>query len=127
MSNLGALFQARPTVYKGIKMRSRLEAQWAAKFDEDKASGIINDWDYEPECFADETGQYLPDFQVEREDGVVCYIEVKPWGYELEPDEWLRRMEIIHSSHPAAPLRFFCGIPTLAATIINDGNGWVEV
>lgn len=51
--------RARPTTYKGVKMRSRLEAgyaQWLDRWD--------FTWEYEPECFASERWQYLPDFLV---------------------------------------------------------------
>jgi hypothetical protein len=51
--------KARPTIYKGIQMRSRLEAAYAQHLDADNYP-----WEYEPECFADETGQYLPDFRI---------------------------------------------------------------
>jgi hypothetical protein len=51
--------KARPTIYKGIQMRSRLEADYAPHLDT-PAPGWIHepgqvfepDWDYEPECFA---------------------------------------------------------------------------
>lgn len=47
-----------PTTYKGIRMRSKLETEWAQWFDE---YGII--WAYEPEGFALPNGiAYLPDF-----------------------------------------------------------------
>lgn len=70
-------FKARPTVYKGIQMRSRLEAGFAMWLDEE---GLI--WEYEPKAFAGERGQYLPDFAVEMSvDGAAPrtgYIETKP-------------------------------------------------
>lgn len=50
--------KARQTTYKGVRMRSRTEALYAASL-----HGIAT-WEYEPECFADEHGQYLPDFRV---------------------------------------------------------------
>jgi hypothetical protein len=49
--------KARPTVYKGIQMRSRLEADYAGCLDRAGSR-----WAYEPECFASESGQWLPDF-----------------------------------------------------------------
>lgn len=68
---------ARPTTYNGTQMRSRLEARYAAWLD-----SIEADWTYEPQCFADQDDQYLPDFRV---DGVLVigsprtvYVEVKP-------------------------------------------------
>lgn len=50
-------FKARPTIYKGIHMRSRLEAGFAGWLDR---SNI--EWEYEPFAVGDEHGQYLPDF-----------------------------------------------------------------
>lgn len=71
-------FKARPTTYKGIQMRSRLEAGYAMWLDE---TGI--GWEYEPVCFASEQGQYLPDFRIDVpihpfEGECTVYIEVKP-------------------------------------------------
>ena len=69
--------QAIQTVYNRRRFRSRLEARWAVFFD---TAGII--WEYEPEGFHVNGGQYLPDFwlpQVRLKDydpGI--YIEVKP-------------------------------------------------
>ena len=71
--------QPRPTIYKGIKMRSRLEARFAAGLDL-----IGADWEYEPHCFASEHGQYLPDFKVAGP-WADWYIEVKPNVPDLEP------------------------------------------
>jgi hypothetical protein len=62
--------KARPTLYRGIQMRSRLEADYAAHLDV-KHPG---NWEYEPECFAGPAGQWLPDFRV---NGTVLQ-EVKP-------------------------------------------------
>lgn len=71
----------RTTVYKGITMRSRLEAGFAAWLDECSFT-----WQYEPHAFAGARGQYLPDFRI---DGlhwvgvgdVRAYLEVKPAGW----------------------------------------------
>lgn len=68
--------KSRPTSYRGVTMRSRLEAAWAEQFD---AFGW--GWQYEPEAFGDKrAGQYLPDFLVWAHDNRLasCYIEVKP-------------------------------------------------
>ena len=65
---------ARPTTYKGVKMRSRLEAAWAEQFD-----AVHWTWQYEPHCFATSEGQYLPDFHLSiplLSDNI--YVEVKP-------------------------------------------------
>lgn len=52
-------FKARPTTYKGAKMRSRLEAGFAAWLDEWRFY-----WEYEPQAFGGSRGQYLPDFRL---------------------------------------------------------------
>lgn len=76
--------KARPTVYNGIKMRSRLEAGFAAWLDAEHF-----EWEYEPCAFATEDGQYLPDFRL-REVSVtwvdapqIVYVEVKPESFDL--------------------------------------------
>lgn len=61
---------ARPTVYKGIKMRSRLEADYASALDRDGET-----WEYEPTCFGGPEGQWLPDFRVGSHS---AYVELKP-------------------------------------------------
>lgn len=92
--------RARPTLYKGIQMRSRLEADVAAQLDRQGFS-----WQYEPDCFADETGQYLPDFLL-LHSGIERYVEVKPNRRINLPelDVILGRMSIIWTSKPDAHL-----------------------
>ena len=59
----------KPTIYKGITFRSRLEARWAAMFD------ILGwAWEYEPES----DGFYIPDFLLHGSAGRQIYVEVKP-------------------------------------------------
>jgi hypothetical protein len=100
---------ARPTVYKGIQMRSRLEADYASALDRDGRP-----WEYEPTCFAGPDGQWLPDFRTA--DGSVTYVEVKPaylieWDTrELDDvydriDKILRQMATAWLSEPAAFLQ----------------------
>jgi hypothetical protein len=105
----------RRTLYKGIQMRSRLEATWAAHFD---AAGT--EWEYEPECFADESGQYLPDFRLRSRHSPFSaeYYEIKG---KLDPPEvsyWQVRMAIIWSSEPRAGLFLMVGQP-------DDHVGWM--
>lgn len=101
-------FRARPTVYKGIKMRSRLEAGFAAWLDE---NGF--EWEYEPQAFASEKGQYLPDFKLSEIDvaasatdatSATAYVEVKPDSFEFsdvdEHARLARSMAVIHESEP---------------------------
>lgn len=92
MSEMVTSLRARPTTYKGIKMRSRLEALYAEHLD----NVMQVAWQYEPECFAAPSGQYLPDFRV----GQDIYIEVKPPS--ADHAEALRKMHIILESQPDA-------------------------
>lgn len=92
---------ARPTLYQGVGMRSRLEARFAAGFDK---AGLS--WVYEPNCFADATGQYLPDFRVGKR-APWWYVEVKPHDDDI--DDVAARMEIIWASEPNATLIVLCG------------------
>ena len=63
--------RAKPTLYKGIRFRSRLEARWAVFFD---ALGI--EWTYEPNVDGAPAG-YLPDF------------DLGHFYFEVKPDNWL--------------------------------------
>lgn len=100
----GPSLRARTTVYRGVRMRSRLEAGFAAWLDERWMP-----WEYEPCAFGGRDGQYLPDFRV---DGVVCswlpspqriYVEVKPESWEHD-QALVRRMQIVRESEPEAVL-----------------------
>jgi hypothetical protein len=76
-----ATYAAIPTVYNGVQFRSRLEARWAAFFDQ---LGIR--WIYEPE---DHHG-YIPDFSLPDE-GVL--VDVKPF------DEFTPRADFTLALH----------------------------
>lgn len=77
---------AKATFYRGIEMRSRHEAKWAAFFD---AVGMV--WEYEPSL---DLGVWKPDFRLMVPcTGEVCtaeyhtiLVEVKPWASKAE--EW---------------------------------------
>lgn len=69
-----------PTVYRGIKFRSRTEARWAVFFDE-----MEIEWSYENEGYQLSTGElYLPDFYFPRGFAGFRYAEVKPIISELD-------------------------------------------
>jgi hypothetical protein len=86
--------KARPTMYRGIQMRSRLEAKFAARLDH---IGVT--WEYEPMCFADESGQYLPDFMIDLAGEPNIYIEVKPTRALAQ--QWIDGpMQAIWSTYP---------------------------
>jgi hypothetical protein len=87
-------------LYRGIKMRSRLEADVARDLD---IYGV--GWTYEPQCFANEHGQYLPDFKVDNSYGTALYWEIKPISFPFEDiPPVLTRMSIIWDSDPSAIL-----------------------
>lgn len=100
MGNITTPLRARPTIYKGIEMRSRLEAKYAQWLDESAMQ-----WEYEPRCFADGRTQYLPDFRISDATGCI-YIDVKG-GYASSADIKalaLERMPAIWSAEPDAAL-----------------------
>lgn len=98
MTEQRSKFAPRPTVYNGIKMRSRLEAGFAMWLDE---MGAV--WEYESECFASPLGQYLPDFKVDivypeyHSAVMACYIEVKPNWEAVNPEQQWKHQQIIWS------------------------------
>lgn len=108
---------ARPTTYRGIKMRSRMEAEFAARLDDVWRDEFGDEWSYEPMCFASATGQYLPDFMVVTPGGQRIYIEVKP---EVGDFDALRnRVEIIWESEPDA---FLC-----IMELRQKERGWIAM
>lgn len=106
-----AEIKARPTLYKGIRMRSRLEADYAGRLDE-----WGYNWAYEPECFAGDSRQWVPDFHewTFREDGGLArdaWVEIKPASlldreqgvdHYARIDEILTRMTVAWLSKPDA-------------------------
>lgn len=63
--------EATPTIYKGVRFRSRLEARWAVFWDE---LGVK--WEYEPQTFKFPDGkQYTPDFWIV---DLALWVEIKP-------------------------------------------------
>jgi hypothetical protein len=62
--------KSKPTIYKGTKFRSRLEARWAAFFD-------LIGWRYQYEPF--DLNGWTPDFQVFGSNGRYVLFEVKPY------------------------------------------------
>jgi len=60
---------AHPTMYRGVRFRSRLEATWAAFFDE-----LRWQWEYEPF----DLGAWSPDFLVKGAHGRDALVEIKP-------------------------------------------------
>jgi hypothetical protein len=107
--------KGRVTLYKGIRMRSRLEADYAAHLDRHAPHG--ESWEYEPICFGSDAGQWLPDFRVtwtHPEGKTARYVEVKPVQLiQKSPtmpatvelvDKLLTQMSVVWDSEPAAGL-----------------------
>lgn len=125
---------ARQTTYKGIKMRSRLEADYASALDRDGCP-----WEYEPTCFAGPDGQWLPDFRIEGS----TYVELKPaYLIEWDTDSWLevydrvdeilRKMTVAWLSEPKACLQlifWIYGLDQVQAPLsilgVPGGPGWL--
>lgn len=106
---------ARPTTYKGIRMRSRLEARYAAVLD-----AHTLDWIYEPRAYANELGQYLPDFLLPASDvHKAMFIEVRP-TLELGLLA-LSQMPVIWDSDPTCIL--MVAIPDIPLAYMAWGDG----
>lgn len=97
---LFGIIDAKPTEYRGILMRSRLEVDFARHLDD---IGAV--WTYEPRIFGTKGSGYLPDFVIERPDGY-HFIEVKPTLEEVPLAK--KRMEVIWATHPDAVLIVAC-------------------
>lgn len=67
---------AKPTLYKGTRFRSRLEARWAVFFD-----AIEREWVYEPTFPELRALSYQPDFLLDggSQAEATSVVEVKPW------------------------------------------------
>lgn len=92
--------KAIETVYKGHRMRSRLEARWAVFFDLLKIK-----WEYEPEGFDLGThGWYLPDFRLP---DFGCWVEIKP---DMILDKSVEN-KMSRFASDVAPILLFSGLP----------------
>ena len=109
-----------PLTYHGVLMRSTLETDFARHLDH---LGVP--WLYEPRVFGVKGSGYLPDFQVTTDDGVPCYVEVKPTLAEVPLAK--QRMEVIWDHEINAVLLVACaeGSRFFAASSLPS-LGWVE-
>lgn len=89
-------WKARPTVYRGVEMRSRTEARFAAVLDR-----VGYTWDYEPRAYGSMRGQWLPDFELTNGvPGHRSFVEVKPTrdaAYAAIP-----KVRVVFASEPDA-------------------------
>lgn len=91
---------ARKTMYKGIEMRSRLEATFAGILDE---FGVT--WSYEGSAFASGKVQYLPDFVIKNPPWLGTYSLCTQWFVEVKPyfsETAMAQMEVIWETFPDA-------------------------
>ena len=112
--------RSRPTEYRGVMMRSRLEADFAYHLDNQQA-----EWRYEPLIFGPVGRGYMPDFEVKRPDGL-HYIEVKATLGEAPLAK--KRMEVIWRDYPDAVLVVACAEECrfFAATVGQEWFTWVD-
>lgn len=110
--------KAIETVYKGYRMRSRLEARWAIFFDK---LGIT--WTYEQEGFEMDGERYLPDFWLPDQK---AWFEVK--GQALTEKEEVKCRKFAEEQKLFVSVG---GIPLpdedMCNTIYGDtGDGWID-
>lgn len=100
---LPAVIQPIPTLYKGYRCRSRLEARWLVFFD---CMGIA--FEYEPEGFSLPSGNYLPDLLLTH---VRMWAEIKP--VEFTTHETKLCHELAKATH--RPCFYLIGTPDYKA------------
>lgn len=95
-------------VFKGVRYRSVLEAQWAFVFDHFDIRAK-----YEPKQYETDRGPYTPDFLLEE----LGFIEVKPLkeaGANPCDDDYMSvelKLSALARSHPARHYILLCGTP----------------
>ena len=89
------IIQPKPTRYRGVKFRSRLEARWAVMFD---YSPQVTYWTYEPFVIHHQrTGwRYTPDFEIHTKSSTLL-LEIKPVAITPEEDSYLKEMGSEHN------------------------------
>lgn len=112
---------AKPTIYAGVRFRSRLEARWAAFFD-----AIGREWLYEPEVPELAGLQYQPDFLTTTawSDGITLF-EVKPHVDGQNTVKWLRDErwhEVANRTQCSFVLLFGTPGEWLEGRLIGDGH-----
>jgi hypothetical protein len=119
-SIFAGIIESKNTEYRGVLMRSRLEADFARHLDDMGAN-----WTYEPAIYGPRGKGYLPDFQIERPDGY-HFIEVKPTLAEVPLAK--KRMEIIWNTHPDAVLIVACaaGCRWFACERGQEWTSWID-
>lgn len=134
MPHDNATLRARPTVYKGTRMRSRLEAGFAMWLDR-----MRMEWEYEPHCLAGSAGQWLPDFQLTNVSTLTgapgrIYVEVKPRSFDLHGAEGQAlRDRMVTCAHEFPDVEIWpvlcqegVGSPLVATRMDSRGDFWAK-
>jgi hypothetical protein len=115
------------TIYKGYRMRSRLEARVAIFFE-----ALRIQWEYEPEGFMLDGTPYLPDFWLPTFNGGM-YVEVKPTGGDFAKALALcnvtgKSVWLFEGTPAARPYRFILTGPrkVIRPSTGSYGRGWVR-
>lgn len=112
--------KSRPSMYKGIEFRSRLEVRFAWHLDT-----IGEQWRYEPRIYGPKGKGYLPDFEILGRPQPT-FIEVKPTTEEVA--DAALKMQVIWETHPDALLIVACeqGWTYVGALRGGPWEGWHE-
>jgi hypothetical protein len=97
---IAGIIDPKRTVYAGVVMRSRLEADFARHLDGER---IV--WRYEPAVYGPPGRGYLPDFELLRDDGR-HFVEVKPRLRDVVGAQ--KRIRIILETHADSVLIVAC-------------------
>lgn len=122
LESVGVEIKAIPTLYRGFRFRSRLEARWAVFLDRLDVA-----WEYEAEGFDLPGGRYLPDFKLPKWNaGRGAWLEVKP-PYPT-PCKWPPAEELVCATR--MNLYVAQGMPQehagISAYIYSDGEVWSD-
>lgn len=106
---------AKPSEYRGIQMRSRLEVSFAKYLDR-----MGETWTYEPTIYGPVGRGYLPDFEIVSAVRPT-FIEVKPTIAEAEQAK--SKVAVIWETHPDALLIIACAEESLFYEALS-GSPW---
>lgn len=117
---IGGYIDPKPVTYRGVGMRSKLEADFAHHLD---SLGIR--WVYAPAIFGPRDAGYLPDFRLIRDDGW-HFVELKPTLDQAEAAK--TRIAIIWQTFPDAALIVVSAEESrwFASVAGGEWTSWVE-
>lgn len=111
--------QAKPSIYRDITFRSRLEARWAVYLD---LRGI--EWEYEPftyiytnEAFPSARERYTPDFYWVHNKQVTV-LEVKPKYPNRDTIKHLQAIAVLLKEEETKPISFLLGYGSIYQSLV---------